>query len=351
MCYLECNDSITTDMIIFTAGTYASAIWRSCLKSCCLIGTVVHVAACTRTTPPISLQFVTHDETSEEYRTLYRTQFSDVQEQLIWFGAACRSHKATWEMGVAFDMIDAVGLYDPDPTDGRPANIIKQLVDRFGVRVNAHASDGGATTSYDMVGCRIQDELLVMPTNVVSGFRYDIEGTAWTYYNRYRPDCGAASGTWQPRILWGAMDATGAIVDFYRVGFWKPTSPGAFTTHLDTKRCFYIDPGPLPDIKPGFKAADVLRQIEDRHRAMVRYHVPTDAFYPFSLFFQEKHLLDADFRNELSALLVGIDGLVADGKAEWKGLEELYYEWMAAPYGRASGFSLSADMEHAAYYP
>ncbi len=285
----------------------------------------------TQTKTPVYLTFVTHNEESEPYNTNF-TYYLLRRNAVVQLANTVAARGVKWDFQSDWRFLVAVKQFDTGSvvsnTNGK--NLIKWLVEDKGIQCDPHAHENAynyADIAY------LHEQLGITSTKVVGGFLYNqiVNGNNWENLETGIFGRVYTNYFWKPDILWGG-GTPGHVNDPQNYGAWKPQSMANYFFHDSTKHLTLIGNGCGNKI---FDTSDVNTSIQTVKNIVnaVSYGVlPDTGFYTANVFMSIGQLNVSQI-NKMTQFIDSMDSLVAEGKIQWKNINEIYGIWNTS-YGK-----------------
>ena len=130
---------------------------------------------------------------------------------------------------------------------------------------------------------------------------------------------------WKPDILWGG-GTQNHLNDPLNYGAWKPKSMANYYVHDSTKHLTLIGNGCANKLFDTTSVTTAMNRIRNIVNAVSYGVVPDTGFYTATVFMSNGQFNTAQL-NKMKQLIDSVSVFVAQGKIQWKNLNEIYEIW------------------------
>lgn len=310
-------------------------------------------------TVPIYLYFASHNEMDDvTYHGLNYNNAVDFAEMKTYIQKACDTlsyYQASYEMMLESNFILATLTHDNAFSSS--SDIIEWADNQSNIEVQSHnhfdptGFPPNPYNSTDLV--YLLDSCGVDTAYVLGGFIWKDFTTPpvsedWTQWQTPQPGNTFANAPyWQPTLLWGGGSPM-HINDFEAYGVWRPTdaTDGGFGTHNPAGQLVNFGNGCGQDFviddttDATLFAYRVMNFVDSLH---AHYDGNPDAFFNMKIMFNFRYLPEAGYIDKIGTVLNIINPYVLDGRMEYKGIMDIYDEWLTLHPAASDHFISACD--------
>lgn len=284
-----------------------------------------------QTQTPLYLTFVTHNEDAEPYNTNFNYYILR-RNIIVQMANMVVSKGAKWDFQSDWRFLLGVRNFDTGSviTNTNGKNIIKWLAEDKGIQCDPHAHENAynyADIAY------LHEQLGIIPAKVVGGFLYDtiVNGNNWENLETGIYGRVYTSYFWKPDILWGG-GTQNHFNDPQNIGAWKPQSMANYFFHDSTKHLTLIGNGCNNKIYDTSVVTTSIKRIRNVVNAITYNILPDTGFYTSTVFMSNGQFNSSQLL-KMTQFIDSMSSLVAQGKVQWKTINEIYQIWNTS-YGK-----------------
>jgi hypothetical protein len=295
-------------------------------------------------TVPIYIYFASHNETDDEtYHGLNYGNSSEFATMKSYVQKVCDTisyYGASYEMMLESNFI--LGALSNDNAYTLSNDIIEWADNQPNIEVQSHnhfdptGLPPNPYNSTDLV--YLLDSCGVDTAEVLGGYIWrTFPGPVpedWTQWQTPQPGAVfSAAPDWMPTLLWGGGSPMHTD-DFEAYGIWRPSAPTltGFDDHNPSGALVNFGNGcgqefVIDDTSTAIQTAyRVINFVDSLH---AHYDGDPNAFFNMKIMFNFRYLPDPGYIDKIGTVLSTIDPYIQAGRMEYKGIMDIYQEWMS----------------------